>query len=118
MSGETNNESKITKIKSTGRIESGKRLAEWNRKNKENLIKNKEQLDTSQNQVPSSQSTSQNQVPASTYNISPSYYLLAVGFCTIIGFGLYQYQRRQTQTQTQCKIPVPPSKNDDIFKMN
>ena len=115
MSSEANNESKITKIKSAGRIESGKRLAEWNRKNKEGLIKNKEQVDTSQNQVPSSQSTSQNQVPASQNQVPASYYLLAVGFCMIVGFGIYQYKQRR---QTPCKIPVAHLKNDDIFKMN
>ena len=34
----------VTKSKSEGRVAAGKRLVEWNRKNKENLLKNKDQV--------------------------------------------------------------------------
>ena len=37
----------ITKQKSEGRVRAGKQLAEWNRKNKENLLKNKTQDNSS-----------------------------------------------------------------------
>ena len=37
----------ITKVKSEGRVAAGKRLVEWNRKQKENLLKNKEQVESS-----------------------------------------------------------------------
>ena len=34
----------VTKSKNDGRVAAGKGLAEWNHKNKENLLKNKEQV--------------------------------------------------------------------------
>ena len=37
----------VVKAKNEGRVAAGKRLAKWNRKNKENLIKNKKQVETS-----------------------------------------------------------------------
>ena len=39
--------SEVTKLKSEGRVAAGKRLAEWNRKNKEDLLKNKSQVKSS-----------------------------------------------------------------------
>ena len=42
----------VTKQKNEGRVAAGKRLAEWNRKNKENLLKKKEQEPTSSAQEP------------------------------------------------------------------
>ena len=37
----------VVKAKNEGRVAAGKRLADWNRKNKENLIKNKKQVESS-----------------------------------------------------------------------
>ena len=54
----------VVKAKNEGRVAAGKRLAEWNRKNKEDLLKNK-------NQVSSSAATSTNEVSLGT---SPSTY--------------------------------------------
>ena len=39
----------VTRPKNEGRVAAGKRLAEWNRKNKENLLKNEGQVDSSDN---------------------------------------------------------------------
>ena len=39
----------VTKPKNEGLVATDKRLAEWNRKNKENLLKNKEQVESSDN---------------------------------------------------------------------
>ena len=38
---------RVTKTKHPGRVAAGKRVAGWNRKNKENLVKNKEQVESS-----------------------------------------------------------------------
>ena len=48
----------VTKSKNEGRVAAGKRLVEWNRRNKENLIKSKEQVkpsDESSAQEPTSE---------------------------------------------------------------
>ena len=37
----------VLKTKNEGRVAAGKRLAEWNRKNKEDLLKNKNQVNSS-----------------------------------------------------------------------
>ena len=37
----------VTKTKNEGRVAAGKKLAEWNRKKKEDLIKNKSQVSSS-----------------------------------------------------------------------
>ena len=55
----------VTKTKSEGRIAAGKRLAEWNRKNKEDLLKNKEQVPAQVNSSGDQVSTSTGKVLAS-----------------------------------------------------
>ena len=55
----------VVKTKNEGRVASGKRLAEWNRKNKEDLLKNK-------NQVSSSSAAGPNEVSPSTSSSTSS----------------------------------------------
>ena len=40
---DSENQTQVVKQKSEGRVKAGKQLAEWNRKNKEKLLKNKTQ---------------------------------------------------------------------------
>ena len=86
-------ERQITKKKNEGRVAAGKRLAEWNRKNKEDLIKNKDQVE----QVPNS---SRGQVPASHVRLYGGFILF------LIAGGIYfLYARRKAPAQ-----PEPPKK--------
>ena len=90
----------ITKTKSEGRVAAGKRLVEWNRKNKENLVKNREKVASSGD---SSVSVSE-QEPTSSNLSSPSQtstvlYSGALAIVVVIGVALYVYRKK----------PAPPS---------
>ena len=61
-------EQQVLKPKNEGRVAAGRKLAEWNRKNKENLIKKKEQVkpsEPSSAQEPTSEASSTLYIPAS-----------------------------------------------------
>ena len=98
-------EQQVTKLKNEGRVAAGKRLAEWNRKNKENLIKNKEQVESSgESSAPTSA-----QEPASATSNTTLYRAAIVLVAGIIcGF----YWKRNTT----LKVAIQPE--NDIFKMN
>ena len=82
----------VTKTKSEGRVSSGKRLAEWNRKNKEDLLKNKGQVDTGGDQVP-------DQVPASHQG------WMGIGALVLIGGGIVVYfYTREKPTQAPLEV--------------
>lgn len=102
--------SEVTKLKSEGRVAAGKRLAEWNRKNKEDLLKNKSQVkssdkssDESSEQEPTSQMSSQVWYGGSVAII------LGIG---IAAFFLY------TRRAPVIKPAEKKEKDDDIFRMN
>ena len=97
----------VTKVKNEGRVAAGKRLVEWNRKNKENLVKNREQVASSD--FPSAPREPQSQ--ASTVVYGGGALAILVG----VGFALYLLSRE--------KKPLPAahsleSSNDEIFCMN
>ena len=101
----------VTKPKSEGRVAAGKRLVEWNRKNKENLVKNREEVATSGDSsnlasAPSDQQEPQSQTSTVFYGGG------ALAVLAVIRVALYLYHEKK---------PVPPkalSNNDDIFCMN
>ena len=105
----------VTKSKNEGRVASGKRLAEWNRKNKENLVKNKEQVESSNlssdQQVESSNLSSDQQEPQS--QTSTVVYGGALAIVVVVGVALYLYRGKKPATPSSA-----PSNNDDIFCMN
>ena len=97
-------ERQITKKKNEGRVASGKRLAEWNRKNKEDLIKNKDQVE----QVPASSGGQVEQVPNSSRGQVPASHVgLYGGFILLLIAGgiYYLYTHRKAPAQ-----PEPPKK--------
>lgn len=101
----------ITKTKSEGRVAAGKRLVEWNRKNKENLVKNREKVASSGD---SSVSVSE-QEPTSSNLSSPSQtstVLYSLAIVVVIGVALYVYRKKPAPPSSA------PSNNDDIFCMN
>ena len=90
----------VTKPKNEGRVAAGKRLAEWNRKNKENLVKNQEQVDTSDDLSASSSTPS---VMQNTYVIG--------GVILVAGIAaLFLWKRKPTA--------IKPDTTDDLFRMN
>ena len=99
----------VTKSKNEGRVASGKRLVEWNRKNKENL-KNKEQVDQRATQLQSSNLSSDQQEPQS--QTSTVVYGGALAIVAVIGVALYVYRKKPAPPSSA------PSNNDDIFCMN
>ena len=99
----------VTKVKNEGRVAAGKRLVEWNRKQKENLVKNREAVASSD----SPSVSSDQQEPQSHHTV-----VYGSGALAIVGVGvaLYLY-RGKTSDSTPSKAP-PLSNNDDIFRMN
>ena len=90
----------VTRPKNEGRVAAGKRLAEWNRKNKENLLKNEGQVESSDN--PSAQEL-QSQTSTFVYGSG------ALAVLAVIGVALYLYHEKK---------PVPtPAPEPDIFCM-
>ena len=97
------NMSQFTKPKSEGRIASGKKLVEWNRKKKENLLKSSQP-----DQVPKQEL---NQVSLSTDQFSQMWY---AGGIVILGLGVYLYSRKKSvKAPTEAAAVI----NDDIFRM-
>ena len=95
----------VTKVKNEGRIAAGKRLVEWNRKNKENLVKNREEVASS---VSPSASSAQRE-PQSHHTVLYSGGALAV---IVVGGALYLYRGKIASDST------PPPSEPDIFRMN
>ena len=101
----------VTKLKSEGRVAAGKRLVEWNRKNKENLVKNREAVASSGD----SSNLSSKQEPQSPESGRATFYgggALAV--IVVVGVvALYLYHEKKPIPTTH-----PLESNDNIFKMN
>lgn len=98
-------QSTVTKSPHPGRQASGKRLVEWNRKNKEALLKNREVVekqdssggDKEPNEVP-------DQVPTSRVLISP--WMLVVLVAPILG-GVYYFK---CMPKPAPQVEAPPIK--------
>ena len=97
----------VTKSKNEGRVAAGKRLVEWNRKNKENLVKNKEQVESSDlTRDAGDQQEPQSQTSTVLYG--------GLAIVVVIGVALYVYRKKPAPLTTSA---APPSNNDDIFCM-
>ena len=104
----------VTKVKSEGRVAAGKRLAEWNRKNKEDLLKNKNQVSSntpaSTNEVSPSTSSS---TFSSTFSSSNVY---GIGAAIVLaGIAVVFLWKRNTPNSTPKPVAKP---ENDIFRMN
>ena len=98
----------VTKSKNEGRVAAGKRLVEWNRKNKENLVKNKEQVESSDlTRDAGDQQEPQSQTSTVVYG--------GLAIVVVISVALYVYRKKPAPLTTSA---APPSNNDDIFCMN
>ena len=80
----------ITRPKHPGRQAAGKRLAEWNRKNKEDLLKNKDEVPA---QVPSSGAQVVKEQSSHTLKYSGLGIILLI---CVAGGGIYFYSRKKT----------------------
>ena len=96
--------SEVTKLKNEGRVAAGKRLAEWNRKNKENLLKNKEKVESSDD---SSASSVQQEPTSQTIIYGSGVFVIFA----VIGVALYIYHGKKS-------APTTTSAEPDIFCMN
>ena len=105
--------SQVTKAKNEGRVNAGKRLAEWNRKSKEDLIKNKNQVNPSENQV----NPSENQVLSST---SSSTIILGIFVLSLVSYIIYD---KTSIKKTALRSEAVATKTErahhlDVFRMN
>ena len=89
----------VTKSKNEGRVAAGKRLAEWNRKNKENLLKNEEQVKPSGK--PSEPSSAQE--PTS----EASSYTLYIAASVLVVAWILWTQKKETPAAVQSSPPLP-----------
>ena len=101
----------VTKPKSEGRVAAGKRLVEWNRKNKENLVKREKAASSDSPSAPSAQQEPQSQTSTVFYG-GGALAILVVG----VGFALYLYRGKIASDSTSSK--APPAPENDIFCMN
>ena len=92
--------SKVTKQKNAGRVAAGKRLAEWNRKNKFELSQEPSQeLSQEPSQEPS-QEHSQEQA-----SMIKSEYLYGVGFLIVVGLVIYAVKPAAATKTSPVKDP-------------
>ena len=100
----------VTKAKHPGRVAAGKKLVEFNRKKKEEQIKNKSQVDLSDepsaNEVESSTSSS---TSSSTY----SSYSTGAAIVAIAGVAVFLLWKHDISPKTSSEPP-----ENDIFRMN
>ena len=107
-----NTESQVTKAKNEGRVNAGKRLAEWNRKSKEDLIKNKNRVNPSENQV----NPSENQVLSST---SSSTIIIGIFVLSLVSYIIYDKTSiKKTALPRSEAVATKTEHHLDVFKMN
>lgn len=99
----------VVKAKNEGRVAAGKKLAEWNRKNKEDLLKNKNQINSSADAGTNEASPS---TSLSTFSSSSVYGIGAA--VALAGIAVFYFWKRNTTPVAQ---PVAKPEND-IFRMN
>ena len=102
MFSSINMSEQVTKSKNEGRVAAGKRLVEWNRKNKENLVKNREEVASSN--LSSDQQEPQSQTSTVVYG--------GLAIVVVIGVALYVYRKKPAPLSA---APAPPE--HDIFCM-
>ena len=103
----------ITKQKSEGRVRAGKQLAEWNKKNKENLFKNKTQDNSSEK---SSNLSSGEKAPS---YLSSKHYYGGIGIALVAGIALfYFWNQKPEKTPPPAVLTRPKISDDDFFRMN
>lgn len=99
--------------KNEGRVAAGKRLAEWNRKNKENLIKNKDQVKPSDE----SSASSSPQEQSSAHSNPTFLYGGGAVIALVLGIAVFfLWKRPQNTAKTPTAGNTTPY--DDIFRMN
>lgn len=96
----------VTKPKSEGRVAAGKRLVEWNRKKKEDLIKSPQVPHKVSASSSASSSASQQEQPSQA---SGGFALLAIA--AGVGVAIYFHGRKPA-------AQPPKNQDDDIFCMN
>jgi hypothetical protein len=97
----------VTKLKSEGRVASGKRLAEWNRKIKEDLLK-KTQEPKAGAQEPEAGNIQDTQVVDQVTSAAGSYEevsVIGVGALAVLAIGLmvFFYTKNSKKTDPQSK---------------
>ena len=108
-------EEKLTKPKSQGRVEAGKKLAEWNRAQKAKLKQELAQKPVQVAQEPDpSTSSSTLQVPAQVPASHKSLYLLPLITAVVLGVG-YVW-RRPSRAETEVKAESKTTPIYDPFK--
>ena len=100
----------VVKAKNEGRVAAGKRLVEWNRKNKEDLLKNKNQEPISGE---SSAPTGAEEPTSATSNTT-LYGGVSVAVA-LAGIAVFFLWKRNTPNPTPQPVAKP---EDDIFRMN
>ena len=100
----------VTKPKSEGRVAAGKRLVEWNRKNKENLVKNKEQVESSGDSSNLSSDQPKKSRSAVVYG--------GLAIVVVIGVALYLYRGASRLGINTTPSKPPPAPEHDIFSMD
>ena len=109
------NAEEVTKSKNEGRVAAGKRLVEWNRKNKADLLKNKADSVKNKAQVDSSD-TSSVQVPTSPEPSRATFYGGgAVAILVGAGFALYLYREKKPLPAALFAAHSLESSNGEIF---
>ena len=104
----------ITKPKNPGRVESGRKLAAWNRENKAKL---KAQVpDKNLSQEPSQEPSQEaNQVPSQVLSQVPSNNLLVIGIVVAIG-GVLWYKLRSFKAIERSPVARPKGSADAAQK--
>ena len=99
--------SEVTKPKNEGRVAAGKRLADWNRKNKENLLKNKEQVKSSgEPSAPTSAQEPSSSAPSVSARAA-TLYVAAVAAIGLVAWILWTQKKKTPAVQSR---PPPPPK--------
>ena len=103
----------ITKQKSEGRVRAGKQLAEWNKKNKENLIKNKTQDN------PSEKSSNLSSAEKASSYLSSNHYYGGAGIALVAGVVLFYFWNQKPEKTLPSVPPTKPKISDEEFyRMN
>ena len=100
---DSENQTQVVKQKSEGRVKAGKQLAEWNRKNKENLLKNKTQDNPSEK---SSNLSSGEKAPS--YLSSKHYYYGGIGIALAAGIAIFYFWNQKPEKNKMIPPSPPP----------
>ena len=110
---DSENQQVTTKQKSEGRVRAGKQLAEWNKKNKENLLKNKTQDN------PSGKSSEESSGEKAPSYLSSKHYYGGIGIALAAGIAIFYFWNQKPEKTPLPALPTRPEiSDDDFFKMN